>query len=41
MAKIFGYSRVGDNVYYTMNNGIEMAINDNHIFEVNEKITLK
>ena len=41
MAKIFGYTRVGDNVYYTMNNGIEMAINDNYIFEVNEKITLK
>jgi hypothetical protein len=41
MAKVFGYTRVGDNVYYTMNNGIEMAINDNHIFEVNEKITLK
>ena len=26
MAKLFGYSRVGDNVYYTMQKGIELAI---------------
>ena len=38
MAKIFGYTRVGDNVYYAMHSGIELAIKEEHILEVNGKL---
>lgn len=41
MAKIFGYTRVGDNVYYAMHSGIELAINEDRIIELNGKITIK
>ena len=41
MAKLFGYTRVGDNVYYAMHSGIEMAKEEGHIVEANGKITIK
>ena len=41
MAKLFGYSRVGDNVYYTMQKGIELAINKSLAEEFDGKIMLK
>lgn len=41
MAKIFGYTRVGDNVYYIMLSGIELAEKEGHLQEVSGRTMLK
>jgi len=41
MAKLFGYSRVGDNVYFAMLNGIEFAKKKGQIKEVGDRIKKK
>ena len=41
MAKLFGYSRVGDNVYYTMQKGIDLAIAKSLAEESDGRIMLK
>ena len=41
MAKIFGYTRVGDNVYYVMLSGIELAEKEGYLQEVNGRTMLK
>lgn len=41
MAKLFGYSRVGDNVYYTMQKGIELAISKSLAEESDGRVMLK
>jgi uncharacterized protein YlaN (UPF0358 family) len=41
MAKLFGYSRVGDNVYYTMQKGIDLAIAKSLAEESDGRVMLK
>ena len=41
MAKLFGYTRVGDNVYYVMLSGIELAEKEGRLQEVNGRTMLK
>ena len=39
MAKVFGYSRIGDNVYMTMMRGIELAHKRSLIVTTPEKVS--
>jgi hypothetical protein len=41
MAKMFGYSRIGDNVYMAMMQGIELAAQRSLLEKSPERVSLK